>query len=230
MPGMIQTVFIDVDSLEARAASTGSDLPAVILRQRNDETVEFAFMSGGTVAALDGFVSARCIVRELPTEDVLLLDNTLEEDGTDTSTRYKAVWTPSTLDGPVGGALRTFLAQPVLPVAGRLAHDCWMEVVWVDASGTHSVSFPIKILPAFYDPDEPGPDPLDPAKEDWLTARSVRFDLAQTLTGDQAAQALANIGISGIRSMTKTAGGFLEIEDAGGNPFWLPLTSGHAPA
>jgi hypothetical protein len=162
---MIHTVFIDLDKEVARAATTGTGLPAVSLKLRTEQTIAFAFMTDGVVAAVSGWTSGKCVLKETRKSAVLLLDSTLDTSGSGTTTRYKAVWTASTLDGPADGALDKFMGETVEP------KSCWAEVEWVDASGTHSVAFPISLVPTFNSDEDEAPDPAASASWDWLKAR-----------------------------------------------------------
>jgi len=225
-----QTVFIRLDTLSARARQDDTDLPALMLTLCADARIDFAFVTAAdAIAPLTGTtITVQCNVKSRPDDAAsLLLDascdwNTL----TGTAARYSAVWTSTTLDGP---ALRTFLGSYFSRV-GTAERGPWLEVVWTVDGVTQRVALPITLINAWLRPEDTAPDPAAAAAEDWLTARAVRFDEAQSLTTPQQAQALANIGITGIKSITKTAGGFMEIVDLDGNTFNWGLTSGPAPA
>lgn len=161
---MIHTVFIDQPLELPRKANTGTELPQVGLKIRTAQTIAFAFMTSGIVAAVAGWISGKCVIKAQPTCPVLLIDTTLDAAGADADTRYNAVWTAATLDGPTDGALRQFMADATAP------KECWCEVEWIDAGGTHSVSFPITLVPTFNDPEDVAPDPALSASWDWLKA------------------------------------------------------------
>lgn len=167
---MIHTVFIDQALELARKANTGTELPSVGLKIRTAQTIAFAFTASGTVGAVAGWVSGKAVIKEKPTSPVLLIDATLDAGGTGEDTRYNAVWTAETLDGPTDGALRQFIADETQP------KECWCEVEWIDAAGTHSVSFPITLIPTFNDPEDEAPDPAVAASWDWLKARLAAGD------------------------------------------------------
>lgn len=226
---MTQTVFIRLDPLAARAWQDETALPAVSLTLCAAATVAVAFVDAtDTIVALSGTsVVVQAAVKDRPDADAaLLLDSDCSVSGSGTSTRYNAEWTATTLDGD---ALRTYLGS-YFSRAGTATLGPWMEVVWTIDGITQRVAFPITILNAWLRPEDAAPDPAGVAAEDWLTNRAVRFDEAQALTTAEQTQALANIGISGIKSITKTAGGFMEIVDTDGDTFNWPLTAGAAPA
>lgn len=77
-------------------------------------------------------------------------------------------------------------------------------------------------------PESSTPIVLDGAEE-WLSARSVRYDIAQSLTTEQTIQALSNIGITGIASAAIMRG-CLSIIGTDDTEYHLPLTAGAPPA
>lgn len=135
---------------------------------------------------VSGWVSGRCAFKQYPESSVLILDAEIEEEGTGADARYKAEWTHITNDS---AALREFIKGQTLP------RPCWFEIEWTDGSGTHRVSFPVLIVPAFISPDDGAPDPADPAALPWLLLRALVFSQAQTLTTEQRTQALENLGL-----------------------------------
>lgn len=191
---MVHQVFIDLDYLLARNATAGTDLPRVSLKLRTDETVAFAFMSRGFTQAVTGFANGKVVVKQSPTSAVLLLDTTLETSGSGSATVYEAVWTADQMDGPDGGALRTYMASVCTPP--RLERDAWMEIQWTDDNGQHSVYFAITLVPTFNDPADEAPDPNAVQADAYVAARAVCYDRAQTLTEAQAWQALGNLGVT----------------------------------
>jgi hypothetical protein len=224
-----QTVFIRIDTLAARARQDDTALPALALTLAAAMQVDFAFVTGAdAVAPLDGTViTVQCCVKARPDDtDALLLDASCDYSGAGITARYSAVWTTGTLDGP---ALRTFLG-PAFSRIGDAANGPWMEVAWTIDGATQRVAFPIMILNAWLRPEDTAPDPHIAAAEGWLTGRAVRFDEVQTLTDAQKIQALENIGIHGIKSITKTAGGFLNFVFADDSTGYIGFTSGSAPA
>ena len=191
---MIHTVYIDTDTEVARKATAGTELPSVALKLRTDQTLAFAFMSGGTVGPVTGWNSGKCTLRENPTTDVLLLDLLLDVTGATTATRYNAAWTATTLDGPTDGALRTFMAGAVEPKV------CWCEITWIDAAGTHAVSFPMLLIPSFSDVDDEAPPPNTSSSWAWLKARLAAGDNI-TFTVDETAKTIT-ISAAGGGSVT----------------------------
>jgi hypothetical protein len=156
------TVFIDLDSHLETASASGTAAPDVPLKHLTNQTLAFAFHSGGTVEAVTGWDSGRVIVKAAPTSDVLLLDTTLAATGSTTSTRYSAEWAAVDCDS---AALRTLIGASVEPL------DVFAEIQWTADSGTHAVAFPIQIVPTFNLPEDDPPDPTATASWTWLKAR-----------------------------------------------------------
>lgn len=77
-------------------------------------------------------------------------------------------------------------------------------------------------------PESGSPIVLEGA-EAWLTARAVRFDEDQTLSATQKAQALENLGITGIKALTILRG-CLAITLTDDTETHIPLTTGIPPA
>lgn len=175
---MTHTVYIDLTSEVARAATTGTALPSVNLKLRTAQKIEFAFMTSGTVAAVSGWVSGKVCIKEYPTDNVFLLDTTLTESGADTTKRYSAAWDAADCDST---ALRTFLG------AATLAKECFCELEWTDTNGTHSVAFASRFAPTFLDPEDVAPDPIDSASWEWLKERAPE---ANGFTHDDEAREL----------------------------------------
>ena len=74
---MTHTIHVFTATRRARAALTGTALPQVAITHLAGITLAFAFVGedGETIGALGGTSSARCVVKALPTSDVLLLDS-----------------------------------------------------------------------------------------------------------------------------------------------------------
>ena len=77
-------------------------------------------------------------------------------------------------------------------------------------------------------PESDTPIVLDGAEE-WLTARAVRFDEAQTLSASEKVQALENIGITGIKAASILRG-CLSITGEDDTEYHIPLNEGIPPA
>lgn|GEM_PF-4258157 len=140
---MTHTVYIDLPSETALAATTGTALPTVTLKLRSVRNIAFAFMTAGVVAAIPGFVSGQCVIKEYPGDTPFLHDTSLAVTGSTTTTRYTATWAAVDCDSP---ALSTFLGN------ATLSKECFCEVEWIDDNGTHSVAFAIRFAPTFLDP------------------------------------------------------------------------------
>lgn len=164
---MTHTVFIDLDSHVATASATGTAAPDVPFKHLTKQTLAFAFHSGGTVSAVTGWTTGRVVIKATPTSSVLLLDTALVETGSTTSTRYSAEWAAVDCDS---AALRTLIGASVEPL------DVYAEIQWTADSGTHSVSFPIELVPTFNLPEDDPPDPTSDASWTWLKARLAAGD------------------------------------------------------
>lgn len=70
------------------------------------------------------------------------------------------------------------------------------EVAWTIESRRRRAKWQTTVVNAYNRPDDAAPDPVASASNAWLTARAVRFDLAQTLTIEQKSQARTNIGVT----------------------------------
>jgi hypothetical protein len=92
---------------------------------------------------------------------------------------------------------------------------------WADAE--ESATFQIELQSAINLPDDAEPTAL-PTANAWLTARAVRFDIAQTLSDAARIQALTNQGI------TFTSSGYLRLVNSAGDVFHIGLNTGEPPA
>lgn len=131
---------------------------------------------------------------------------------------YEFEW--SSIDS---AALRALLGD--LPSA-----DAVLEIEWTISSDIERVAIPVTVANAWLRSADSAPDPAADEAEAWLSARAVRFDAAQTLTGTQIDQALTNLGITNIRSINITAAGYLVFTNDAGDTFHLGLNSGSPPA
>lgn len=69
----------------------------------------------------------------------------------------------------------------------------WWEVTQADTPYISDNWVPVRITPPEVEPEPDSPAPLSGA-DSWLTARALRFDTEQTLTSEQRARLLANLG------------------------------------
>ena len=202
---MTHTVFIDLDSHVATASATGTAAPDVPLKHLTKQTLAFAFHSSGTVAAVTGWTEGRVVIKATPTSDVLLLDTTLAETGSTTSTRYSAEWAAVDCDS---AALRTLIGASVEPL------DVFAEIQWTADSGTHAVAFPIQIVPTFNLPEDDPPDPTEAASWTWLKARLAAGSNI-TFTDNETTQ-VRTIAASGGGGGGGGGGGSTDWGDIGG--------------
>lgn len=159
---MLQTVFIDTFLELARNSAESTSPPSISLKLRSAQSLAFAFKAGANVGPVEGWVSGKVTVKETPKGAVLLLDTVLDVEGETTTTRYKAVWTAETLDGPTDGALRAFMGDDIEP------KTAWCELQWIDTAGTHLIAFAIKLIPSFTDVDDEAPAPNAASSLAWL--------------------------------------------------------------
>jgi len=217
---VIYDAFVLRQTNSVRASATGSATPAITITLLAHLAVRAFFIGeDGAVAPLGGESSARCIVKASPTASTLLLDATMDLTGSGTAAHYLATWDDSAVDSD---ALRTLLGD-------ALECPAYLEIEWTIDDLTERTAFPITLKNAFFRPGDTAPDPAADVADAWLTARALRFDLAQTLTTEQTIQALANIGITGIASATILRG-CLSIIGSDDTEYHIPLTAGAPPA
>jgi len=212
--------FVFRQTNSVRASATGSATPAITITLLAHLAVRAFFVGeDGAVAPLGGESSARCIVKSSPTSSTLLLDATMVLQGAGAQASYLVEWDDSAVDS---AALRSLLAD-------QLECPAYLEFEWTVDGLTERSAFPVTLRNAFSRPEDTAPDPAADASEDWLSDRSVRYDLPQSLTTAQIIQALANIGLTGIRSATILRG-CLSIIGSDDAEYHLPLTAGPPPA
>lgn len=206
---MEATLFINTDLRAARKAATGIDVPIVTARQRAALSLSFKFFeTDAAPALLSGSPTFRLVLKATPTGDPFAFTSTVAETLAD---GYKFTFT--SIDS---ASLRTLLGD-------QRQIEGWVEIEWTIGSVIERVASPLIVQAAYHATDEEAPDPLAEASDTWLTARAVRHDEAQTLTTAAAAQALENLNI------TFTAAGYLQLQNAAGDTFHIPLNSGTAP-
>ncbi len=212
-------IYVNTTSKVARAsASSGVAVPSVRPRLQTHLLLSvYFFASGEDPALLSGSPSFRVALKDAnePSGSVLALLSAATDTLAD---GYKFEW--ATLDS---SALRTLLGD-------QESASAVLEIEWTISSAVERVSIPVTIDNAWLRTADSAPDPAADAIEAYLTARCVRFDTAQTLTGTQVDRALSNLGITNIRSATLTSAGFLVLTNDAGDTFHLGLNSGSPPA
>jgi hypothetical protein len=172
-----QSLVIHRDRLLARATLTGTGLPAITFTHLSALTIAVAFAADSTIAALGG--TARCVLKESPTGDVLIRDTALAESGSGADTVYNAEWDDSAVDST---ALRTFLAEAT--DSQSWTRRAWMEIEWTIGTATERVFFPVDVKAAFHLPEDDAPDPSADEALEWLSLNAIRYYPAITgLTG-----------------------------------------------
>lgn len=165
---MTQNFVINRDLLVARAALTGSQLPVVSITHLAALTIKVAFATGSPLAqgSLGDGATVRCVLKETPTGDVLLMDATMTASGTGSSTVYEAVWDDADVDST---ALRAFLADAT--ASENWSRKAWLEVEWTISGSTERVFLPVDVRVSFHLPEDDAPDPAADASWAWLKAR-----------------------------------------------------------
>ena len=179
-------------------------------------TTKTGSLTGLTGAYLMREEKLRLVVntdRDLP--DTAVLAGTLKLDG---NFDDAPLWSPAGFTRIAAGkyeALVTVSSAAIntaLGVNGDAADDkktaaCALQFFLTEsgAQSAKSDTFAVTLKNDPARPDDSTPLAL-PTPSDWLSARAVRFDVAQTLSDPQKAQALANIGAtSGGNSLVKVA-------------------------
>jgi len=213
------TLYLNTTTKAVRAAITGSALPSVNPRLQAHLSLRVYFFAetGEDPALLTGTPTFRVAFKDAatPSGSVLALKSAPTATGAD---YYDFEW--DTLDS---SALRTLIGD-----AETAATILEIETT-DDDDEVEKYQLPVTIGNAWLRTADSAPDPAADAIEAYLTARCVRFDTAQTLTGTQIDRALTNLGITNIRSITITAAGYLEFTTDAGDLFHLGLNSGSAP-
>lgn len=215
---MEATIYVNTSLREARAALTGTALPVVPVRLQTHLLLSvYFFETDGDPALLSGSPSFRVALKDKnePSGSVLALLSAATATGAD---YYEFEW--ASVDS---SALRTLLGDAATA-------DAVLEIEWTISSDIERVQIPVTIDNAWLRTADSAPDPAADEIEDFLSARCVRFDEAQTLTGTQIDRALTNLGITNIRSLNITSAGYLVLTNDSGDTFHLGLNSGSPPA
>ncbi len=165
---MTQTFVINRDLPAARAALTGTSVPAISITHLAALTLKVAFASGSPLvqASLGDGATVRCVLKETPTGSVLLMDATMTASGSGSSTVYEAVWDDADVDST---ALRAFLDEAT--ASESWSRKAWLEVEWTISGSTERCFLPVEVRVSFHQPGDSAPDPAADASWDWLKAR-----------------------------------------------------------
>lgn len=104
-----------------------------------------------------------------------------------------------------------------------------LEVAWTIDGVVERVAWPAVVENANLRSTDGPPDPEEDASDEFVAARAVLYDRAQTLTTAEKAQALSNLGITGIKSASIVRG-CLRLVLTNDDVTHLPMTSGEPPA
>lgn len=204
---MESLIFVNTTARTARGSVTGNAPPRVICTLLAQWQARFSFFVAGEDPAAVTGISLRCVLKQKPTGPALLASSAFTLSGSVYTFDFASV---------DSSGLRTLIGD-----ADNI--DLQGEVEWTISGRIERVYFPVTLINSRHRPDDAAPDPADEAYEAWLTARAVRFDEAQTITDAARIQTLENLGIR------FTADGYLEIDNADGDTFHVPLNSGNAP-
>jgi hypothetical protein len=205
-------IYINTTSRTAHASLTARQAPSIEPRlQAHLKLTCYFFAEDDDPALLAGTPAFRVALKDVatPSGSVLALLSAPTATGSD---NYEFEW--SAIDS---AALRSL-------VADLDSVPAMLEIEWTISSVIERVAIPVTIHNAWIRTADSAPDPAAEESDDWLTARALRFDEAQSLTDAQLTQALTNLGIR------VTAGGYLEFTASTGDVFYIGLNSGTAPA
>lgn len=180
---MTKTIVINREIPAARAALTGTALPALTITHLSALTLAVAFASGSPLeqGSLGDGATARCVLKESPTGAVLIRDTAMEASGTGASTIYSAVWDDSEVDSE---ALRTFLADATADACW--ARKAWLEIEWTIGTSTERIAFAVDVRAAFHLPEDDAPDPSSDTAWAWFKSRLVEGDNVELVIDDDA--------------------------------------------
>jgi hypothetical protein len=215
---MEHDICINTDEVKAYAAITGSAEPDVRPRLQTHLLLNVFFFATGEDAALLSGSPTFCVALKdanEPSGSVLALLSAPTATGADF---YEFEW--ASIDSP---ALRTLLGD-------QSSCEAVLEIKWTISGNVERVSVPVTIGNAWVRSADSAPDPASDEIEDFLSARCVRFDEAQSLSATQKDQALTNLGITNILSINITAAGYLVFTNDAGDTFHIGLNSGSPPA
>ena len=202
----------------ARASVDGVSLPVIApVLQSHLKLTTYFFTPGSDPALLNESTTFRVALKKesTPSGSVLALLSAPTDSGAD---YYEFEW--AQIDST---ALRTLLGDSTDGAAAVL------EIEWTLSATVERVSIPVVINNAWIRTDDSAPNPEEDGSDAFVAARAVCYDRTQTLTDEQKLQALANVGIVGIKSITFVNGCLRFVFDNDDVAFAF-LNSGEPPA
>lgn len=204
---MESLIYVNTDTITAHCTPTGIGPPRILATLLAQWQARFSFFSTGEEPAAVSGITLRCVLKEKPTGAALLASST--------TTLSDATYTFNFASVDSSG-LRTLIGD-----ADNI--DLEGEIEWTISGRVERVYFPVTLINSRHRPDDVAPEPWESTADAWLTAKAVLHSDAQTLTDAARIQALENLGVR------FTADGYLEIDNADGDTFHVPLNSGNAP-
>jgi len=164
------TVYIDVVSLRARAAMTGSALPSVTGTLLSYLAIQARFFSGDDIVAV---TDAKCVIKpkDAPAGAAALIDTTADvtEAGTDNAS-YTFKW-------PIADSVQLRAAVDAAApgccgdtVAEHVELRC--EIEFTHEERVLRVAFPILFSTSYHRPEDAAPDATADASWQWLKDRA----------------------------------------------------------
>jgi hypothetical protein len=184
-----QTIYIHTETGIVRRTLTGAEAPNLVGIHRAALGISVAFVTSGAVVALAANTTVRFVakVKGSHKDDPKLLDLEPTVSGEGTGTRYLL----STL-------CDSLQLRDALGTSETITLRC--QVDWQipgEDAPRLSLPFDLTITQAYSrGADDDIPDTVANAWDLGLNARAVRHDAVQTLTSQQKARALANLGIT----------------------------------
>lgn len=184
-----QTIYVHTETGFARRTLTGAEQPALSALHRTRLGLSVAFVTAGAVAALPEGVTARFVakVKGAHKDDPKLFDLDAVLSGEGTAARY--------LFETVCDSIQL---RDALGLSESIILRCQLEWLMPDEEDPRlSFPFDLHITQAYSrGADDEIPDSVQNAWDLGLNARAVRHDAVQSLTSQQRARALANLGIT----------------------------------
>jgi len=184
-----QTIYIHTETGIVRRTLTGAEAPNLVGVHRASLGISVAFVTAGAVVALAEGTTMRLVakVKGAHKDDPKLLDLEPDVSGTSTATRYLFATICDSLQ------LREALGTSE---TGSLRCQVEWQIPDEDAPRL-SLPFDITVTQAYSrGADDDIPDTVENAWDLGLNTRAVRHDAVQSLTSQQRARALANLGIT----------------------------------
>lgn len=184
-----QTIYVHTESGSARRTLTGVEQPSLSALHRTRLGLSVAFATAGSVAALPTDATARLVakIKGAHTADPKLIDLDAVLSGSGSAARYlfETVCDSIQLRDAMGGS-------------ETISLRCQIEwQVPGEAEPRLTQPFDLTITQAYSrGADDEIPDAVANAWDLGLNTRAVRHDAVQSLTSQQRARALANLGIT----------------------------------